>query len=515
MSSIKYVVIQAAGKGTRMGRLTVNKPKALISVSGKPIIFSLMDRFPKAHFIIIGDYKIDILRKYLKSFSKVSYEIIDSSMIKRDGSCRGIRKAISRIPKDQPFLLTWCDLLFTGRNHFKGLKLGNSNYMGITNSFSCRWKFEHDKLIEERSEKRGVAGVFIFKNKREISDVPIWGEFCRYLLEKGVKFKGYFLNDVTEIGTYDAYLTYRKSNVNSRPFNEVVISGKFVKKIPKNKQGIDLAKAEKSWYKVTENNRWGFIPKIYSYDPFVMKKIYGEELFNANLSLQKRRNLLVDLIKNLKTVHNSKDCIKGNFYNNNSEAIVFKTKRRLDSVISLIPNADDDFIMINGCRCINFYKRWNLVLDMVEEYLYSNEYRLIHGDCTFSNTIYHNSNTYLIDPRGYYGKSKLYGDIDYDWAKLYYSLFGDYDQFNLKNFELSFLGKDVSLSIESNGWKDLEKKLFSLIGTNEDKIKIFHAIIWLSLASYAWDDYDSICGAFYNGLYYLQDYYEKTFRKSN
>jgi GTP:adenosylcobinamide-phosphate guanylyltransferase len=515
MSSIKYVVVQAAGKGTRMGHLTANKPKALISISGKPIIFSLMERFPKAHFIIIGDYKIDILRKYLKNFSKVSYEIVDSSMIKGDGSCRGINKAISLIPNDQPFLLAWCDLLFTNKDIFKSLNFDKSNYMGITDSFPCRWKFEHSKLSEDRTEKKGVAGIFIFKNKYEISDVPMWGEFCRYLLEKDVKFKEYLLDGVREIGTYDAYLAYKQSNINSRPFNRVIIGNGIVKKIPKNKQGRDLAKLEKSWYKVTANNKWNFIPKINSYNPFVMKKINGKELFREKLSMNKKRILLAGLVQNLKTIHSAKDPIEKDFYNNNSEAIILKTKRRLDSIINLIPYADDKFITINGRRCINFYKKWNLVQDLVEKYLHCKEYSLIHGDCTFSNTIVCSGNAYLIDPRGYYGNVKLFGDIDYDWAKLYYSLFGNYDQFNLKNFELKFLKKNISLSIKSNEWEDLEKDFFALTGANQHKIRIFHAIIWLSLASYAWDDYDSICGAFYNGVYYLQDHYEKTFRKSS
>ena len=37
------------------------------------------------------------------------------------------------------------------------------------------------------------------------------------------------------------------------------------------------------------------------------------------------------------------------------------------------------------------------------------------------------------------------------------------------------------------------------------QIHLLHAIIWLSLTTYAWEDYDSICGAFYNGLYYLEE----------
>ena len=34
---------------------------------------------------------------------------------------------------------------------------------------------------------------------------------------------------------------------------------------------------------------------------------------------------------------------------------------------------------------------------------------------------------------------------------------------------------------------------------------ILHALIWLSLTTYVWEDYDSICGTFYNGLYYLEE----------
>ena len=113
----------------------------------------------------------------------------------------------------------------------------------------------------------------------------------------------------------------------------------------------------------------------------------------------------------------------------------------------------------------------------------------------------------LIDPRGYFGFTELYGDENYDWAKLYYSVVGNYDQFNLKRFRLEIGEKEVKLDIYSNGWEDLENDFFEMIGdsvTQED-IKLIHAIIWLSLTTYAWEDYDSICGAFYNGLYYLED----------
>ena len=56
----------------------------------------------------------------------------------------------------------------------------------------------------------------------------------------------------------------------------------------------------------------------------------------------------------------------------------------------------------------------------------------------------------------------------------------------------------------------MEDDFFDLVGNDIDKkhIMLLLSIIWLSLTTYAWHDYDSICGAFYNGLYYLEEYYK-------
>lgn len=111
----------------------------------------------------------------------------------------------------------------------------------------------------------------------------------------------------------------------------------------------------------------------------------------------------------------------------------------------------------------------------------------------------------FIDPRGYFGNTLLFGDPNYDWAKLYYSLLGNYDRFNLKEFTLNISENSVDIQVNSSGWEGLEGLFFQLSGTNPKEIKLLHSIIWLSLSTYAWEDYDSICGAFYLGLSYLEE----------
>ena len=60
-----YIIVQAGGKGTRMEHLTVNKPKALVPINNLPMLFHMFRKYPDKRFIIIGDYKYEVLKKYL------------------------------------------------------------------------------------------------------------------------------------------------------------------------------------------------------------------------------------------------------------------------------------------------------------------------------------------------------------------------------------------------------------------------------------------------------------------
>lgn len=186
---------------------------------------------------------------------------------------------------------------------------------------------------------------------------------------------------------------------------------------------------------------------------------------------------------------------------------ITKTFDRLATVEELVPFAKDEFVTVNGVKCANIFAIKDRVINDIRT-MYPEKFTFIHGDCTFHNIMIETEGVrpVFIDPRGYFGKTKFFGDVDYDWAKLYYSVVGDYDQFNRKNFSLEIKEKDVDLEIVSNNWKWLEAEFFEITGANRKKIKLLHAIIWLSLTTYVWEDYDAICGAFYKGLLELQKY---------
>lgn len=505
-SNIKFIIIQAGGLGTRLEHLTHNKPKCLVSIVGKPILFHTFDNFKNAKFIIIADYKRDVLKKYLNIFAKdIDYQIVTSE---EKGTCAGINKALKLIPQKEPFIITWSDLLFTGKPFTT--KISNNNYIGLSQKFTCRWRFYKNSLNENKSKKNGVAGFFIIKNKKELINLPQNGEFVRFLKEEKIQFQPLKLINTYEIGTLEKYLEIQKNYPPVRPFNQIIKQKNIIIKKPLDQQGKKVALDEKNFYKKFEKFKYNFIPKVFKYNPLTIQRIKGDSLFlYVKLTDKSKKEILQNIISSLNKIHQSFPPVFSN-KQNDYQAIIGKTFDRLNTIKNLIPNIDSDFFIINQKKCFNIFKNWDLIEKTMDNF-YPKKYQPIHGDLTFSNTLYNpkQNKTYIIDPRGYYGSSKIFGDIDYDWAKVYYSLVGNYDQFNVKNFKLEINNEKVQLEIKSNNWELLEDYFFELTKSDRNKILFFHAIIWLSLTTYTWDNIDSILGAFYNGSYWLQNFYDK------
>lgn len=517
MSDLQYIIVQAGGKGSRMETLTRNKPKALVPIDNLPMIFHLFRKFPDKKFIIIGDYKYEVLEKYLKQFAEVDYRMVRGTGHR--GTCAGLYDAIDMIPEDSKFMLIWCDLVLPDTYT---LPDSNENIIGISKDFPCRWSYEDGKFEEKRSIEHGVAGFFIFQDKSYLKDVPVDGEFVRWLQSQNLEFEEQPLLKTHEYGLFSVWDSLPK--LKTRPFNRMEERNGRLLKIPVDAQGQKLAVREQNWYKALKDKHFDNIPEIYDYDPIEMEKIDGKNIYEyADIPYEKKKDILKQIIDSLKSVH----AIGSVPTDEESYRIAYldKTYDRLKKVRYLVPFANDEIIMVNGRECRNIFYHKDEVEKLVMQYL-PEKFALIHGDCTFSNMMLKEDKIpMLIDPRGYFGNTELYGDTAYDWVKVYYSLLSNYDQFNLKRFnlyineateekifddrgnEVRVEPKSVKLEIASNNWETLEDYFFTLLEgeVTRRQMKIFLAITWLSLTTYAWDDYDSVCGAFYNGLYYLED----------
>ena len=501
---MEYIIIQAGGKGTRLGYLTKNKPKALVPVENIPMIFHLFQKYPDKRFVIIADYHKETLREYLGCFAKVKYQVVDAT---GTGTCAGIGQALELIPGKQPFMLVWSDLVLPKHlslpEGYEGRlsDIPQQDYIGISGTFQCRWRYHNGQFEEISSREQGVSGFFLFTDKEKLKHVPPSGELVRWMQEQQMVFREISLAGTKEFGLLEEYEKLGRDKC--RPFNRITVEKNVLVKEAVDEQGRRLAKRECKWYQKAKEHHIQMLPEIYDKYPLKMEYIKGKNIYECCLAYEQKKEILVKLIQALQGLHEAESVTADSF--SIKEAYFCKTIERLDKVEDLIPFARNRYIRINGknCRNVYFYKRR---LEKRLEQLQCDKFHFIHGDCTFSNLMLREDDTpVLIDPRGYFGFTELYGDIRYDWAKLYYSIVGNYDRFNLGEFRLKIDEDEVVLEIRSNQWEDMEKDFFALTGVDEYEIKLLHAVIWLSLTTYAWQDYDSICGAFYNGLYYLED----------
>lgn len=501
-----YIIVQAGGKGTRLGYLTNNKPKALVPVDNLPMLFYLFKKFPDKRFVIIADYKKDVMREYLSVFADVKYQIVDAF---GNGTCAGVKQAIDLIPEKKAFMLVWSDLIlpedFVLPQEYTDDNAEN-DYVGLSETFPCRWKYEDGVFKEERSTEFGVAGFFLFPEKAKMQGVPESGELVRWVSKQGFDFKTVGLGGTREFGLLEEYNKLVESKC--RPFNRIMIDGDYLIKEPVDAQGICLAKREIAWYEKAKLLHIPELPLIYDTNPLKMEYIKGRNIYDCDFDYETKKSILYSIVEALKALHESEKVNADTF--SIEEAYFNKTMDRLSKIQDLVPFARDKEILINGRRCRNVFcykRKLQKKLDRLK--MNCKNFSFIHGDCTFSNLmVREDKRPVLIDPRGYFGFSELYGDVRYDWAKLYYSIVGNYDQFNLKRFRLEIgdgLEEGIRLQIESNGWEELEEDFFRMVECDRYEIRLLHAVIWLSLTTYAWQDYDSICGAFYNGLYYLEE----------
>lgn len=502
---MKYIIVQAGGKGTRLKHLTENKPKALVPVENLPMLFHLFRKYPDKRFVIIADYKKEVMHEYLEVFADVKYQIVDAD---GTGTCAGVKQAINLIPEKEPFMLIWSDLILPeeielpeGYKDFGEQLKPKEDYIGISQTFLCRWSYKDGKFVEESSSKHGVAGFFLFTEKGKIEAVPKSGELVQWMQQNHMKYGEIGLSGTREFGLLEEYNKLEQEKC--RPFNRLTIKSDRVVKEGIDAQGRKLAHRECTWYDKAKEIGIPSLPKIYGTDPLEMERIRGKNIYDCDMPYREKKEILRKLIESLQMLHGAEKVPTDTF--SIKEAYFNKTFDRIRKIRDMVPLADKRYITVNGrkCRNIFFQKR---ELEQRLEQLACDYFCLIHGDCTFSNLMLREDGTpVLIDPRGYFGYTELHGDPRYDWAKLYYSIVGNYDRFNLKEFELKIGEKEVQLDIQSNQWEDMETDFFEMTGTDPEEIKLLHAVIWLSLTTYAWQDYDSVCGAFYNGLYHLEE----------
>jgi len=156
-------VILAAGKGTRMKDLTIERPKPMLFVKGKPIlqyiIEGLLNVGIKQIFIVTG-YKPEVIEDYFNEWSRFGAQICYGRRDVQARWCRAPLVAREFVGNDN-FLLTYGDIL-----------VKPENYSEILNRFNPE---KNDGVITvTKSEDYTKGGLLFFDDKF----------FLRHLVEK-------------------------------------------------------------------------------------------------------------------------------------------------------------------------------------------------------------------------------------------------------------------------------------------------------------------------------------------
>jgi len=493
------VIIQAGGRGSRLRHYTWNKPKCLVSHNGKPLIYHLFDYLIDANFHIIADYQVNKIKKYfLISPPKINYKIYNA---KETGTCSGIKDVIKNVDKKNKIILVWSDLIIKDLPNIQ-----KTPAIITTSSFMCRWSVQKNKIKEIASQKKGIPGIFYFKNKKSLNKIPTKGEFVKWYSNNFNKFYSLQVNSLKELGDFTTLESSYNKLGYGRYFNKILIKKDKVIKKSIDKEFSHLITNEQKWYKEINKLNFKNIPKIYSINPYQMEKINGDHLFEMrDLNAKKFLKIIENVIFTLDKLHNKKE-IESNALDI-KKIYIEKTLDRLKTISKIIPNfSSAETLTINGLKCINYlHKKHKKKFYDLEKYLFNSKFNPIHGDPTASNIlIQKNLKPIFFDPRGYFAnEASIFGDKFYDISKFYYSVIGNYDLFNRRKFKLYVDSNNIEIMMDNfypEGAEQIFKERFK---SDFHKIKIIHALIWFSLSGYVKDDIDSILASFYNGLYWL------------
>lgn len=491
------IIVQAGGKGSRLRHHTWNKPKCLVPIDGKPVLYHLFSRFPEARFCVVSDHLHEVLESYLAmNPPNTEVRVLKTS---EKGTCAGISEAASYFSEDYPVLVVWSDLLI----HEIGPPSDCTQpSIYLTNEFVCRWRVVNGvDLVESPASHDGVLGLFFFPSPMALRHVPQQGEFVKHLKQSHMRFTTTPIYGAKEMGDFTELQSTYEQAITSRPFNHVSIDGDLVTKTA-SPEYQHLINAEVHWYQTVSPRLHKRLPRLIESAPLVISRLPGAPPDSVpNMSEREKGVVLREIFYALSELHS----IESSEVNRRDvdDMYVAKTVERVASVARVNQLAQFDEIVVNGIKCKNIFKAdpSSFIRARVDQFNIE-KFTIIHGDPTFSNTLVDERLfVRFIDPRGTFGSTPVFGDPYYDFAKVYYSAVGGYDHINRKNFKVFIRDNSVEvLTPEPVFSQSLIHSTLREHGIDVDRVQFLTGLIFLSLTGYAKDDIDTILAAFALGL---------------
>lgn len=527
-------MIAAAGSPRAQIQSIVSKIKssAMVPINGKPIIGWILDKLIKQQFtdfiILVPEKDVQfnnyISNRYTEKTNIRTIEVEDSE--RPLGLAHSMYEGLSQIDfKENGLLLilgqTICEIEdFTKNDYFNKdfvvydtVSTETSRWCYIlTDKDNCVRKFVDKPEVCDSLDK-ALIGIYYFKYPNllfnELSEVVKDNPrayFSKALEKYNVRYRFQAIkspvNKWFDCGNVIGLCKTRTSMIDVREHNPIVIEADKGVIHKKNENNGDLHE-EYLWYKSLPDELLTYAPhainfefkkedkkfaqfslEYYGYPSLAEAWIYDhwhtdvwfwtiEKLFTVLRSFRKYKS------------HLNIECYLSIYWDKTIQRI--EKLKSINNTVSSLLNADQ--LIINGMS----HCGWESIKDIVHEKLldlyHDNMHTtLIHGDFHFGNILF-DVNTRLvklIDPRGNFGGSGIFGDCKYDLAKLRHSVSGGYNFVSHDLYKINFTDNtrvDFTLPytedhIKIVKWFD-EKIIQEKISI--DEIKLIEGLLYISM----------------------------------
>lgn len=217
-------------------------------------------------------------------------------------------------------------------------------------------------------------------------------------------------------------------------FNDLYIDGTHIVKRARNKYGASKLINEYNLYLYIKTNFIEFpIPEFIEYtdslkltyykDYTPLYKIYPNMSIIDRLTVNSLIKSAIDKLHSRETIVTKKQII---------DDLQIETESKLLERVSEIKDLILEYSHIqyvNNLKILTFEDCVEFIKEKIAIYIKETDsyiYTPIHGDCQFNNILIDSTykNIIFIDPRGYFGKTTIFGMPEYDIAKIQFALSG-------------------------------------------------------------------------------------------
>lgn len=519
---IMNIVIVAGGLGTRFKELSVFPKILLPTQNNDSLLFEQLSYMNTAESIsiIINTKFYSMLKNYVK-VNNININVIESKV--SNGSYNSINEVKDKLPQENVFFM-WSDILFKQNINIVSYIEANTSLtkpviFTTSNNSIYRYNFDGNKVESRNVIQNGnVPGSYFIPNVTEffksgyrngmnydiIDELRFnWSDIEKCEFPELIEYK--------DIDTYKDIIRHLKPIYNkTRFFNSITKTdhNTMVKKLedPSYKNVITN---EITWYSELSKNLKGYNPSPTFYGANDDNTSFEMEYLDGYISLYQFLNENTPDSNTIKYIYNNIYEGMEILHNSNKVEVPFTTfmndlyREVVDKIIERCDKIPNMILNYNKSKMIKLLvNAYSILLDTTPTTENGNVmYYFCHGDVHNSNIMI-NPNTLdikFIDPRNYFGRTSNLGNLDYEFAKLLYSILG-FDHIN--NNKLVYLADEV----------EVEKHISDVSFLNNINYKIWSAITFIGLAGYTCGDIMRCNIAYDYGMklieQYINEYYE-------